>query len=77
MCGLRACATWFPDERDATNAVESIGLADIEFGSHPGFYECPRDAVYTREFSALDMRGRYVDGVVCCSDADACSVRLK
>lgn len=54
-------------------ALKSDGLRDVDLG-YPAWYRCPKGEVFGSYFTATNVEGRQVEGLVCCGFT-SCMVR--
>ena len=61
---------------DATrNAAQAIGLRDVVPGDYAPL-SCGKDDSYSQHFTATNINGDRVSGVVCCGLYKSCTVRF-
>lgn len=63
------------DDEDAMNAARAIGLRDVVPGDYAPF-SCSDDDVTAQHFTATNINGGRVTGVVCCGLVKRCTVRF-
>jgi hypothetical protein len=68
-------ATGCTDDDATRNAAQSIGLRNVSPGGY-AFFGCGRDDQYAQQFTAININGARVSGVVCCGLLKACTVRF-
>ena len=71
IAAVCACTT---DPTDATRALEDEGYTEVRTGG-ASFFGCGKGDYMGREFTAKNVNGRTVSGVVCCGLTKGCTVR--
>lgn len=69
---LSGCTT---DHDETRNAAQALGLRDVVAGDLDPL-KCGQDDKIGRSFTATNVNGDRVHGVVCCGIAKGCTVRF-
>lgn len=62
------------DPEVARNALDDAGYSDIQIGGYTA-YGCSEDDAYHTEFTAKNIRGKSVSGVVCSGVMKGATIR--
>ncbi len=60
---------------DGSKALEEQGFSDVKIGSR-AWFGCGHDDNFNSHFTAKNVNGRQVSGVVCCGFWKGCTVRF-
>lgn len=67
---LFSCA----DESGARNALTSAGFTEIQLQGYD-FFACGKGDDFATKFTASNVRGQKISGVVCCGIVKGCTIR--
>lgn len=62
------------DESGARNALVNAGFTEIQLQGYD-FFACGKDDDFASKFTASNLRGQKVSGVVCCGILKGCTIR--
>lgn len=69
------CLVGCTDDQATVNAARAIGLRDVQPLDYAPF-SCGQDDQYAQHFTATNINGQRVSGVVCCGLLKSCTVRF-